>query len=115
MRIIDILKNYTVIDGYDHPAEVYITDTVGKDVTSIINSAVFAEYLILLGRSSNKLPVEWFRNIIKIALRSHDIVIRDAAVNAIATSESKFCIDILQEHDEKCKWLAEYIDKVIDE
>ena len=51
--------------------------------------------------------------LIKSCLKSKNVEIRDATIQAIEIWEDASSVDILKNHDEQVQWLAEYINNVL--
>ena len=109
-----------VEDGTSHPGERIIAETVAANEAEGFVSALLevapnslqASMLRLLGRG----PVQdasLRRRVIEAGLSSEDVQIRDAAVQAVESWEDADCIELLRQHEEPVKWLADYMQDVI--
>lgn len=114
-----------VEDGVTHAAEdilatalldnTYfgILDWISQATRETSSPTHSASILRCLGRLNVDLSTTWKAEIIENALRTDDVEIRDAAVQAAERWGDKPLIEILMAHDEPEDWLAEYIDEVI--
>ena len=109
-----------VEDGTSHPAERVIAETIaGNEAEGFVSallevapSPLQASMLRLLGRAPvQDAPLR--RRVIEAGLSSEDVQIRDAAVQAVESWEDAACIELLRQHEEPVKWLADYIQDVI--
>ena len=113
-----------VEDGYTHPAEVYLEELfrdwgqeAGDWLIGIIsgrrwNRSLAAGLLRVLSRQK-PLTEEWRLSVIRSALSSADIELRDAGVQAAESWEDLGALEFLSKHSEPCTWLADYIRRVI--
>jgi hypothetical protein len=123
-RIRAVLEADPVEDGYTHPAEILLEEVVrdrgqaaGDWLISVIsgrrwNWSLAAGLLRLLSRQK-PLTEAWRLCVIRSALSSPDIELRDAGVQAAESWEDPGTVELLQKHREPCTWLADYIERVI--
>jgi len=123
-RIRALLEADPVEDGYTHPAEILLEEIVrdwgqaaGDWLISVIsdrrwNRSLAAGLLRLLSRQT-PLSEAWRLGVIRSALSSPDIELRDAGVQAAESWEDPDTVELLQKHREPCTWLADYIERVI--
>ena len=109
-----------VEDGISHAGEILIADVLsvhGADelATAILqaaSSSLQASMVRLIGRVSVEDALVR-RRIVDACLRSSDLQMRDAAVQAVESWEDTACVDLLRRHEEPVDWLADYIRDVI--
>ena len=123
-RIRAALETDPVEDGYTHPAEVFLEGIVrdkggaaGDWLIGVIsgqrwNRSLAAGLLRLLSRQK-PLTAAWRLHVIRLALSSPDIELRDAGIQAAESWEDRGAVELLQKHKEPCTWLADYIKRVI--
>ena len=78
-----------------------------------INPDFAASTLRCLGRQQNPGTVEWRTNLVRNALQTDDLEIRDAAAQAAESWDDKEMINVLQSHREPIPWLHQYIADVL--
>lgn len=103
-----ILESALLGDAYSG-----ILDWISQATTDTSNPAHSASILRCLGRLSFGLSTARRVKIVDDALRTDNLEIRDAAVQAAERWGDKPLIEILIAHDEPEVWLAEYIEEVI--
>lgn len=122
-RIISALEAEPIEDGFTHPAESPLAEAVrdhGTDAASWLQTLLFETVipglgpavLRLLGRLS-PLSESWRTQVVRKALESPDIEMRDAAVQAAELWEDAGTVQVLREHDESTPWLRDYVYAVI--
>lgn len=122
-RLIAILETEPVADGYDHIGEVMLAELIdehGFEVGEWLASSMFEEgeepyhasILQLLGRIRPFGHV-WRVIIVKRALQSKNLLMRDAAIQAAELWEDPEVLSILRQHHEEYQWLRDYLNKVI--
>ena len=123
-RIRAALETEPVEDGYSHPAEVPLEEIMrvpshhaGEWVVGTLsghhwNPSLRAGLLRLLSRQ-RPLTEDWRLRIIRLGLSSPSLELRDAAVQAAESWEESAAVQLLQEHEEPCSWLADYVSRVI--
>lgn len=113
-------------DGIHHKAEETLRKALENDDEEILDwlvefstdekhPATSAGILRCIGRQ-DKRPgsLKWRENLIKLALQSNDIEIRDAAVIAVEDWDNeKGLIDVLKEHNDEDSYIQSYIDAVV--
>jgi len=123
-QILSRLEADPVEDGSSHPAEdiistlienlgIFANDWIFKKLsTDCWGTSIKAEFLHLLARqySSSK---DWRCRVVQLCLSSPCIELRDSAIRAIETWDDVGLITCLQAHKEQCTWLADYIQRVI--
>ena len=111
-------------NGIGHPAEQIIenalADTRTLDwftefCTDESESGFAASVLRCLGREPDAGHRSWRHELIRTALESPDIEIRDAAVQAAESWGGEEIIGILKSHQEPETWIREYIEDVIED
>jgi len=122
-----MLEEYPVRDGVSHPLEITLKQTVASPVGESFKNwlmwllengkiDLFADILKLLGRIDPAEIGDWYLDVVKAALESSSITIRDAAVFAIESWSVLFgdrkSLVLLQNHHEETPWLREYIERV---
>jgi hypothetical protein len=109
-----------VEDGMNHPAEAELNAFLGRhgadgflDATlkSKLSPTIVASLLRLLGRAEVD-RFEDYEPVLRAALASPDLKIRDAAIQTIELWENSESVDLLGDHVESCPWLAEHITRV---
>ncbi len=118
------LESDPVEDGYTHPAEIHLANLIkdgdqeaGDWLTDMIsgyrwNPSLAAGLLRVLGRQK-PFTEEWRLRVIQSALSSPDIELRDAGIQAAELWGDPGAVKLLQEHNETCTWLADYVRRVI--
>ena len=111
-------------NGVAHRAEQIIAEALqnenvlewlGDFCTDIRHPDFAASVLRCLGRQSSLGTVRWRSNLISGALASHDMEIRDAAVQTVEAWGGEDLVAILKSHNEPEHWIREYILEVIDD
>ena len=124
LRILSLLSETPVEDGFPHPVEDLLDVALHEKYSALwcLNSiakphktwtpAVQADFLRLLGRK--KRFNDSFRiSVIRIALASQELIIRDAAVQCAETWTDVSIFQFLKRHNEKVPWLKAFIQKII--
>lgn len=118
-QLVAVIEAEAVEDGVSHIGEELISEIVASgeasslmDATIATRTSLTASIVQLLGRLS---PIaQSFRvPLIKHALQSKDIQLRDAAVQAIELWEDQSMIPLLRSHQEPIAWLNEYVIEVL--
>lgn len=120
------LDEQALESGYSHSSERIIEGAIrelGENATgwfkTIVQNKVkgvnAADVLRLLGRRENLFSVEWRCSIIREALESPDVDLRDAAIEAVEVWRDNEFVPILSKHIEPVGWLSDYIKKVLSE
>lgn len=109
-----------VEDGVTHPAEELLERYVGRVdgeylVNAVLQDAVHsADLLRLLGRIDS-VPTDARIALVRRALASADVEIRDAAVQASESWDDPELAPFLKAHSEPITWLAQYVARVADD
>jgi len=110
-----------VEDGVSHPSEPWLARFLEQHGTMALYSEMFegrlgaaraASLLRLLGRQKPQDP-GMREKILRAALASSSIEVRDAAVQAAELWEDHTAIEVLRSHVEQTRWLADYINRVL--
>lgn len=121
-RLTSILESEPIEDGVSHAGESNVAEiiaTYGANVfTAVIlkteNLSLAAAMIRLLGRANP--PARAVRHqLIEHGLGSESVEIRDAIVQAVELWEDQEGAHILRDHDEYISWLADYIQRVVNE
>lgn len=72
-----------------------------------------ASWLVSAGSNSIGRSADWRRELLRQSLASIDVLLRDAAIQAVEEWEDPTLLPVLQEHDEPQLWLREYLDAVV--
>ena len=122
-RLLASIDLEAVEDGYSHPAEAIIEEAFAVSgeaaerwTESIVVSAgpaSAAAVLKCLGRLDSPGSERWRVDLIRNALISPDVEVRDAAVQGAELWGSEALAGVLKAHSEKVPWLADYIRRVI--
>ena len=114
-------------DGICHPAEEIIGQALQSgecpDVLAWLRALCLdtaqpsfaASVLRCLGRQSDPGSDKWRAGLVRAALATDDVEIRDAAVQAGELWGGPNLIDVLNAHSEPVTWLQDYIHDVIDD
>ena len=111
-------------NGIGHPAEHIIEDAlddastldwIPEFCTDESDPGFAASVLRCLGRVPDAGHGSWRNELIRTALESSDIEIRDAAVQAAESWGGEGIIGILKAHQEPESWIREYIEDVIND
>ena len=111
-------------DGYCHPAEHLIEraiNEIGDEALSLLYSMVLeqsrhalgASILRCLGRLSISGREDWRTSIVSEALKSRQVELRDAAIQAAEQWGGTLVIEALKKHPEPVPWLRDYMERVI--
>jgi hypothetical protein len=120
-RIIAAIEQEPVEDGVSHPAEPWLARFLQQYSATALYSETFegrhgavraASLLRLLGRQKPENPGVR-EKILRAALASSSIEVRDAAVQAVELWEDRTAIEVLRSHVEQTRWLADYINRVL--
>ena len=114
-------------DGFHHPAE----EIIAAALVSTAAPAVFgwlkgfaldtaqpghaASVLRCLGRQTRPGTEAWRVELVRDALATEDVEIRDAAAQTAELWADAGMIAVLRNHDESAPWLADYIREVVDD
>jgi hypothetical protein len=110
-----------VEDGYSHPLEEILEDVLIRRpesadwVLAAISEGQRCESSALLrclGRLESPGSETWRSELIAAGLRSPEVEVRDAAVQAVENWDEDSLKNLLRQHDEKVSWLDEYIRQV---
>lgn len=122
-HVITAIEQEPVEDGVLHPAEPRLAEFLRQYGAATLYAEMFegrrsatlvASLLRLLGR--RKLENARLREeILRAALASSSIEVRDAAVQAAELWEDPTAIELLRNHTEQNPWLADYIGRVLQE
>lgn len=124
-EVIYTLIEEPIEDGYSHPAENIIEETIktyplyaGNWVQSLYidnlnNYTLAAGILRCIGRLNPNITQPWGSIMAIGALLHFDVEVREAAVRAIEMWEDPTIIGYLERREEKVPWLADYIKQVI--
>ena len=119
--LLSIPADEPVEDGYTHPLEEILEDALVRHPESAgwILSAVSegegsesAALLRCLGRLTSPGAETWRSELIIAGLKSPEVEVRDAAVQAVENWDEERLRALLRQHDEKVSWLDEYIRQV---
>lgn len=113
-------------DGMDHPAEDVIADALKINNKRQLlwfrefsldskRPAFAASVLRCLGRISELGTETWRVDLVRAALDTDNVQIRDAAVQAAEHWGDHGLIEVLQRHNDTEQWITDYIDMVIDD
>ena len=111
-------------NGIAHEAEQIIVEAIQDgavlywfdDVCTDTNDPSFAASVLrCLGRQAEIGNDDWRNDLIRQALASKDMEIRDAAVQTIEAWGGKQLLNILKDHDEPEAWIQAYINDVIND
>ena len=123
--IFSLLAAEPVEDGFTHPAEGLLEQTLRTDADAAVRwiesllsdpqNAPVAEVLKCFGRIDTALLDDKILRVFRKALAHNDIEIRDAAVQALELWGSSNAISLLKEQldYEQTPWLREYIERVV--
>jgi hypothetical protein len=123
-RILLALEFEPVEDGHTHTIEDYLKEVIherGQEVGSWLidvisgrrwNRSPAAELLRLVSRQK-PFTEDWRLDVIRIALSSPSVELRDAAVQAAELWQEPRAVELMQQHEECCTWLADYIKRVM--
>jgi hypothetical protein len=122
-RIQLALEFEPVEDGHTHTMEDYLKKIIyerGQEIGSWLidvisgrwNQCLAAELLRLVSRQK-PFTENWRLDVIRTALSSPNVELRDAAVQAAELWEEPQAVEVLQQHEERCAWLADYIKRVV--
>ena len=125
-RIIRSIEDDGVEGGFNHAAEPLFRELLvnyGDDAVRCLSNAfsspdtprwVRPDLLRLLGRQEAKnVPSDWFSEVVRRALCSDEIQLRDAAVQAVELLQFDDALTILAEHKESSPWLADHMARVV--
>ena len=117
-------ENEPFENGIAHPAEQIIEralmdsrtlDWFVAYCTDEFEPGFAASVLRCLGRQTQAGNDSWRNDLVRAALASSDIEIRDAAVQAAESWGGEGIVDILKSHEEPETWIREYIEDVIED
>jgi hypothetical protein len=108
-----------VEDGMTHPAERLIATFAQRHGSGEVRGIVCelekrrlaADFLRLLGRAA-PLDAAARSEILRDALQSSDLEVRDAAIQAAESWNDRALAEILRSHREQVPWLADYLRRV---
>ena len=120
-RIEAELATHPLEDGYIHPAEALLFDQVfdGSEAKAVFDhvfhkSDFSADLIRLLGRSK-PFTEHWRLRMVEQGLRSTQIAIRDAVLQAAESWADPGQLPLLKQHVEPTRWLRQYLHSVIRE
>ena len=114
-------------NGMDHPADQIIENALrstrderileqfGALCLDIEHPSFASSILRCLGRQTDIGNADWRAGLVRDALATDDIEVRDAAVHAAESWGGGEIVDILISHNEPEPWLRDYIREVIDD
>ena len=114
-------------NGMDHPADQIIENALrstrderileqfGALCLDIERPSFASSILRCLGRQTNMGNAAWRAGLVRDALATADIEIRDAAVHAAEFWGGAKIVDVLMSHNEPEPWLRDYVREVIDD
>ena len=114
-------------NGMDHPADQIIEDALrsagderileqlGALCLDIERPSFASSILRCLGRQTDIGNASWRSGLVRDALATDDIEIRDAAVHAAEFWGGTEIVDALISHNEPVPWLQDYIREVVDD
>ncbi len=114
-------------DGMDHPADQIIENALrstsderileqfGALCLDIERPSFASSILRCLGRQTDIGNAAWRAGVVRNALATADIEIRDAAVHAAESWGGAKIVDVLMSHNEPEPWLRDYVREVIDD
>ena len=114
-------------NGMDHPADQIIENALrstrderileqfGALCLDIERPNVASSILRCLGRQTDIGHAAWRAGLVRNALATDDIEIRDAAVHAAESWGGAEIVDVLISHNEPEPWLRDYVREVIDD
>ena len=114
-------------NGMDHPADQIIENALrsasdqrvleqfGALCLDVERPSFASSILRCLGRQTDIGNAAWRAGIVRDALATDDIEIRDAAVHAAEFWGGSEIVDTLISHNEPVPWLREYFRKVVDD
>lgn len=120
-RVITAIEQEPVEDGVSHPAEPWLAGFLRQYGATALYVEMFerrrsatlvASLLRLLGRQKPENP-QMREQILRAALASSSIEVRDAAVQAAELWEDRTAVELLRDHVEQNPWLADYIGRVL--
>jgi len=117
------LATEPLLDGYTHPAEALLLSVFRKAPSSAADwmmhqvaespdIAFAADLLRLLSRFRPQ-PTSWRAEIVRRALASPNLMLRDAALQAIEAWRDAELVEPLRAHREPVGWLARYAKQVL--
>jgi hypothetical protein len=123
-KLLYLLKEEPVEDGYSHPAELVLDETLRANRNGALwiqtifienhnNPTLATGILKCIGRLRRDLIEPWGRIMAKIGLSEPSLEIREAAVTALELWGDKRSLEMLKNHTESAPWLARYIKQVI--
>lgn len=124
-EVIHALNEEPIEDGYIHPAENIIEETIkayqpyagtwiqSLYIDNLSNPTLAAGILRCIGRLNPRITQPWGSIMATGALLHPDVEVREAAVRAIEMLEDPTIIGFLERREEKVPWLADYIKQVI--
>ncbi len=127
MTILRLLEAEPIDDGYSHPAEEVMENTLKSDKTlapawiqaiyleNFKRPSIAAGILRCVGRLKNDLVEPWGRNIARRGLSHSGIEVREAAIRALETWGGRESVETLKAYvdDEPVLWLKNYLAQVI--
>lgn len=114
-------------DGMDHPADQIIENALhssgSQDILDWLSAfsldterpSFASSVLRCLGRQTHIGTPAWCAGLVRDALATDDIEIRDAAVQAAESWGEKEVVDVLKLHNDPESWFQAYILKIIDD
>ena len=120
--------NEPVEDGMDHEAERTLGGAFGPDsqhdpqdlmdqllelCTDVSQPTFASSVLRCLSRLDLPGTPEWRQQVVANALRTNDVEIRDAAIQAVEHWQEQPLVNVLKEHHEPLTWLRDYLEGVV--
>ncbi len=117
------LSSEPVLDGYDHPAEVLLTAAfresgsttahwIKQEIGASSNIDLAADLLRILSRFK-PYTAAWRHEIVRAALESSRLPMRDAALQAIEAWQDASLLPLLSAHREPVAWLRKYTEQIL--
>lgn len=118
-----VLAQDPVVDGFEHAAEPILVRAFAREPEKLghwfhdlimedSDASNTADILRLLARFKPR-SSEWRREIVRVALGSRSVEVRDAAIQAVESWAEPELTDLLRLHTETAPWLAEYAAQVM--
>lgn len=117
------LLNEPVLDGFDHPGSAILARHIANDpeltrslLSEILgNSSRISEAADTIRLLSRLKPFDarWRQSVVRLALLSPSLAIRDAAMQAVESWAEFELLELLKQHPESDAWLANYARQII--
>lgn len=121
-RLLELFEVESLESGQEHPAEAFLTElartspSVAADAVAAVASQSHVagpQIIRCIGRLSSPSARKTFSSLLKGALNSGDVQVRDAAIRSLEAWGGPDATQALEAHQESVGWLRSYVQRVL--